>query len=137
MVELQPEYLNKIANQLIVICSLLGGFSITVLANILVTKSESRIINYILKVTTIAAACFLVTVFAMTQIVMMTTEGYPLAIDQDELDFAKILGFSTFFLGIISLSLLIVLSGWTQSKRTGIFTTIIGFVMLVLLLMNL
>jgi len=137
MLELQPEYLNKIANQLIVISSLLSGFSIAVLANLLVTKSEEKILNYILKITTIAAACFLVTVFAMTKIVMMTTEGYPLAMESGDLNFPRNLGFGTFILGIISLSLLIVLSGWTKSKRTGIFTTTIGILTLIMILSNL
>ncbi|WP_321515943.1 hypothetical protein [Marinifilum fragile] len=56
MLELEPEYLNKIANQLIVISSLLSGFSIAVMANILVSNTEKRISNHILKVTTVAAA---------------------------------------------------------------------------------
>ena len=137
MIELQPEYLNKIANQMIVISSLLSGFSIAVLANLLVTKSEEKILNYILKVTTIAAACFLVTVFAMTKIVMMTTEGYPIKVESSDLDLPKLVGFGTFILGIISLSLLIALSGWTKSKRTGIFTTIIGILTLILVMLNL
>lgn len=135
--ELQPEYLNKIANQLIVISSLLSGFSIAVLANLLVTKSTGKIANYILKVTTIAASCFLVTVFAMTKIVMMTTDGYPLKMENGDMEFPKIIGFLTFMLGIIALSVLIGLSGWTKSKSTGIFTTVIGALTLIMLLLNL
>lgn len=137
MLELQPEYLNNIANQLIVISSLLSGFSIAVMANLLVTKSERKILNSILKVTTVAAACFLITVFAMTKIVMMTTEGYPLKFENSDLDFPKIVGFAAFILGIITLTILIALSGWTKSKRTGIFTTIIGILTLITIFMNL
>ncbi len=137
MIELHPEYLNKIANQIIVISSLLSGFSIAVLANLLVTKTEDKISNYILKTTTIAAASFLVAVFSMTKIVMMTTEGYPIKLESGDLDFPKLVGFGTFILGIISLSLLIALSGWTKSRRTGIFTTIIGILTLLMILLNL
>ncbi len=137
MLELQPEYLNKIANQLIVISSLLSGFSIAVLANLLVTKSEEKLLNYILKITTIAASCFLTTVFAMTKIVMLTTEGYPFEIENSVLDFPKIIGFSTFILGIFSLCFLIALSGWTKSRNTGIFTTVIGVLTLLMILLNL
>ena len=137
MLELQPEYLNKIANQLIVISSLLSGFSIAVMANLLVTKSEKKISNSILKVTTVAAACFLITVFAMTKIVMMTTEGYPLKFENSDLDFPKIVGIAAFVFGIITLSILIALSGWTISKSTGIFTTIIGILTLITILLNL
>ena len=137
MVELQPEYLNKIANQIIVISSLLSGFSIAVLANLLITKSEAKVTSHILKVTTIAASCFLITVFSMTKIVMMTTEGYPLNMESSDLDFPKMVGFLAFFLGIIALSLLIALSGYTKSRRTGIFTTVIGILTLIMLLLNL
>ena len=137
MLELEPEYLNKIANQLIVICSLLSGFSIAVMANLLVIKSEDRIMGYILKVTTIAAACFLITLFAMTKLLMMTTEGYPFAVESSDLDLPKIVGFASFIIGIFSLSLLIALSGWTKTRKTGIFTTIVGVITLILLLLNL
>jgi len=137
MIELQPEYLNSIANQIIVISSLLSGFSIAVMANLLVTKSEDRISNSILKVAAVAAACFLVTVFSMTKIVMMTTEGYPLKFENSDLDFPKVVGFVTFIIGIISLSILIALSGWTKSKGTGVFTTIIGILTLIMIFLNL
>lgn len=134
MIELQPEYLNKIANQIIVISSLLSGFSIAVLANLLVTTSKGKILNYILITTTIAASSFLVTVFAMTKIVMLTTEGYPMKLESSALHVPKIVGFGTFILGIISLSFLIALSGWTKSRKTGIFTTIIGILTLLMIL---
>lgn len=137
MLELQPEYLNKIANQLIVISSLLSGFSIAVLANLLVTKSEEKISNYILKITTVAASCFLVTVFSMTKILMMTTEGYPFNMSSSDLWIPKITGFGTFMIGILSLSLLIALSGWTKSKQTGIFTSTIAILTLIMIVLNL
>ncbi len=137
MIELEPDYLNKIANQLIVISSLLSGFSIAVLANLLVSEGKDRLSQNILRITAIAAASFLITVFAMTKIVMMTTEGYPLPIDQSSLNMTKIIGFACFFLGILTLSVLISLSGWTKSKRLGIFTTVVGTITFVLILVNL
>lgn len=137
MLELEAEYLNTIANQLIVISSLLSGFSIAVMANLLVTNSENKFSNSILKVTTVAAACFLVTVFSMTKIVMMTTEGYPLKFENGDLNFPKIIGFTSFLLGVVTLSVLIALSGWTKSKKTGIFTTIIGILTFITILLSL
>lgn len=137
MTDLLPEYLNKIANQLIVISSLLAGFSIAVMANLLVSNTKTKIVNSILKVTTVAASSFLVTVFAMTKIVMMTTEGYPLKFDESDLFLPKIIGFFAFVLGIITLSVLIALSGWTKSKKIGIFTTIIGVLTFIAILVNL
>ncbi len=53
------EYWNELAKQMLLISSLLGGFSITIVANL----------------ATLSAGCFLVTVFAMFDIIMITTEG--------------------------------------------------------------
>ncbi len=137
MIELAPEYLNKIANQLIVISSLLSGFSIAVLANLLVSESKDRLSQNIMRITAIAASSFLITVFAMTKIVMMTTDGYPLELDQSSLNSTKIIGFASFFLGTLTLSVLISLSGWTKSKKLGIFTTVIGTATFILIVLNL
>jgi len=137
MLELPPEYLNKVASQVIMISSLLSGFSIAIIANLLVYKSDNRITNNILKVTTIAAGSFLIAVFAMTKLVMLTTEGYPFNYSQDYLTLPKLTGFFAFVMGIISLTIVIALSGWTKSKRIGIFTTIVGILTLLMILINL
>ena len=137
MLELHPDYLNKIANQLIIINSLLGGFSIAVMANLLITKIEGKIGLWLLKISTLAASFFLITVFAMTKIVMVTTRGYPIDIEQVDLNFPKIVGFTAFVLGIIALCVLLGLSGWTKSKAAGRFSTIVGALTLVMILLNL
>ena len=137
MNEIPLEYWNKLAGQLIVLSSLLSGFSIAVTANLLVYKSDNRITINILKSTTVAAGCFLVAVFAMTKIVMMTTQGYPGNIIESDLTIPRTLGVSTFFLGIISLSIVIALSGWTKSRNTGIFTTIVGILTFLMILLTL
>lgn len=73
----------------------------------------------------------------MTKIVMITTEGYPFNFNQNYLTLPKLTGFFAFVLGIISLTIVIALSGWTKSKRAGIFTTIIGILTLLMILINL
>ena len=137
MNEIPLEYWNKLASQLIVISSLLSGFSIAVTANLLVSKSDNRITINILKSTTVAAGCFLVTVFAMTKIVMMTTQGYPGHVVESSLIIPRLIGIMTFLLGIISLSIVIALAGWTKSRSTGIFTTIIGILTFLLIFLTL
>lgn len=136
MNEIPLEYWNKLASQLIVICSLLSGFSIAITANLLVYKSDNRITINILKSTTVAAGCFLVTVFAMTKILMMTTQGFPVKISDSDLMLPRIIGISTFLIGIISLSIVIILAGWTKSRNTGIFTTIVGILTFLLILLT-
>lgn len=135
-IEIPLEYWNKLAGQLITISSLLTGFSIAVIANLLVSDLNNRITNTILKATTIASGCFLITVFAMTKILMMTTEGYPFKIIEGDLALPKTIGSLAFLLGIVSLSIIIALSGWTKSKRIGIFTTIVGILTFLMILMT-
>ncbi len=137
MNEIPLEYWNKLANQLIVVSSLMSGFSIAVSANLLVYKSNSRVISNILKASTVAAAAFLVTVFSMTKILMMTTPGFPLNTVISDLTFPKLIGILTFILGIFSLATVIALAGWVKSRRIGIFTTIVSIVMLLLVLFTL
>ncbi|MBC6399422.1 MAG: hypothetical protein GDA42_00540 [Ekhidna sp.] len=76
--------------------------------------------NIILKIPAITSASFLITVFAMTKIVMMTTDSYPIKFENNDLNFPKIIGFMFFFFEIIALSILISLSGWAKSKRVQI-----------------
>ena len=136
MAEIPFEYWNKLASQLITISSVLSGFSIAVTANLLVSDSNNRITNAILKVTTIASGCFLVTVFAMTKILMMTTDGHPVQITIGDLAIPRVIGILTFFLGVVSLSLVIALSGWTKSRRIGVFTTAVGVLTFLMMLMT-
>ena len=73
MIELTFEYYNKLADQIITISSLLGGFSIAIIANFLVQETKTRLTNTIMLASTLSACFFLISVFAMTKIIMMTT----------------------------------------------------------------
>lgn len=131
------EYWNAIANQTLLTSSLLCGFSIAVLANLLVSDKNTKLFNRILKFATISAGCFLVTVFSMSQISMMTTPGgYLKNVVANDFLTPRIIGISTYVIGILSLSVMISLSGWTKSKKTGIFTTVIGVLTLLLIFMT-
>ena len=137
VVELTIEYWNKLAHQIIFISSLLGGFSIAVVANLLVSEKNNQISNYTLKAATIAAACFLVAIFAMTNIFMKTTPGYPINITESDLFIPRIVGFITYTLGIVFLIAVISLAGWSKSKRIGWFTTIVGIITFLIIMMML
>lgn len=131
--EITLEYWNALANQTILISSLLSGFSITVVANLLVSDKNDKLTNRILKSATLSAGCFLVSVFAMIQISMITTPGgYMKNVVADDFLIARIIGMITFMVGLFSLTVMISLSGWTKSKKIGIFTTIVGILTLVL-----
>ena len=135
MTEITFEYLNKLASQVITISSLLGGFSIAIIANFLVSDTKTRLTNFIMGTSIFAASFFLVSLFAMTKVHMMTTEGYPTKVILTDLTPFRMMGVISFLLGTISLLTMISMSGWTKSKRMGILTTIVGVLTLLLILM--
>ncbi|CAL2094278.1 conserved membrane protein of unknown function [Tenacibaculum sp. 190524A02b] len=132
------EYWNELAKQTILISSLLSGFSITVVANLLVSDKNNKLFNRILKSATLSAGCFLITVFAMMQISMITTPGgYLKNVTENDFLVPRIIGVIAFFIGLFSLSTMISLSGWTKSKKVGIYTTVIGILTLLFILITL
>ena len=135
MTEITFEYWNKLAEQIITISSLLGGFSIAVIANFLVSNLNTKLSKSIMAVSTLAASFFLTTVFAMTNLLLKTTVGYPYKVVDNDLMLPRVVGVIAFFLGIISLLAMISMSGWTKSKRMGRFTTILGIITLILILL--
>lgn len=135
MMNLDLEYLNHLARQILLISSLLGGFSIAIVANLLTEKSNSKIMKCVFKTTTLAAGCFLVSIFAMTKLVMMTTKGYPVKVSSLKLDLSNNIGSLSFLLGIFFICLVIGLSGWTKSKKIGVFTSIISTLTFLLVLL--
>ena len=134
MEEMSFEYWNKLADQIIVISSLLGGFSIAVIANFLVSDTNTRLMRNIMKAAVLAASFFLASVFAMTKVLMMTTDGFPLKMTEGDLKVPSLIGGMTLLFGIMSLITIISLSGWTKSKKMGRFTTVIGILTLILIL---
>ncbi|WP_143519916.1 hypothetical protein [Reichenbachiella sp. 5M10] len=132
MVELSLEYWNKLSSQFILMSVFLGGFSIALTANLLISESKTRLSNIILKLATTSSGGFLTTVFAMTNILMATTEGYPSVVTQSGLNTPRIIGFLGYLVGVFSLLTIIGLSGWTKSKGTGIFTTVVSVITLIL-----
>ena len=135
IVELSFDYWNKLADQMIVISSLLGGFSIAVIANFLVSDTNTRLLRNTMKAAVSAASFFLVSLFASTNILMMTTKGFPYEVTEGDLTIPSIIGGMTFIFGIISLVTMIALAGWTKSKNMGRFTTTIGVLTLILILL--
>ena len=132
--EISTEYWNTLANQFVLISSLLGGFSITVVANLIGSTKEHKVIDRMLKLAAVSSGCFLISLFAMTQISLMTTPGgYYKNITENSFVIQKNIGVITFMFGLISLLIILCLSGYIKSRKTGIFTTIVGIISLILI----
>ena len=121
MLELPLPYINELAKQLAFISSFLGGFSVTFLGALILSDS-----------TAVSAFAFIITVMAMTQLIMVSTEGYPFKIEQGDLNTSRVIGTLTFMFGVLSLLLTIGLSGWLKSRRLGLITSILGGLTLII-----
>lgn len=135
--EVSFEYWNKLASQSILISALLSGFSMTVLVSIILYQSKNRFANYTLVAAAVATGSFLIAIFAFTDILMMTTPGYPLSLDHSDLNFPRIVGAIAWLFGILSLCIFLSLLGWIKSKRLGILTTTIGLITFILIVLML
>lgn len=132
--EMTLEYWNELAKQTLLISSLLSGFSITVVANLLVSDKNDKLTNRILKFATLASGCFLVVVFSMVHIIMTTTPGGHIKdVGMNDFQVQRIIGMLTLMIGLVSLTVMISLAGWTKSKKVGRFTTTIGIFTLILI----
>lgn len=137
MTELSFEYMNKLASQTQFISALLCGFSLTVLV-LLFNKEESDKINInIFRFSILSTCAFLISIFAMSNVLMLTTEGFPFKVEQSDVALPRVLGVITFLIGIISMTIIISLFGWTKSKKLGIFSTTIGVITLILMMLML
>lgn len=126
MSELSPVYLNEFAKQIIFISVFLGGFSATILANLILSHNRTKTLKRMIVGTAISSTLFIVAVFAMTQVVMKTLPDSPLL--EVSSDFARKMGSIAFFAGFFSLIYVLAISGWMQSKKLGVITTIIGII---------
>jgi hypothetical protein len=86
-----------------------------------------------MKVSVLAAGFFLSSVFALTKVLMMTTDGFPMKMTDGDLKIPSIIGGISLILGIMCLITLISLAGWTKSKRMGQFTTVVGILTFILI----
>jgi hypothetical protein len=134
MTELSFDYWNKLAGQLIVISSLLGGFSLSVIIPLIESKFENSTTPYIFRAILISTACFLISIFAMTKILMITTPGFPRKVTGEDFFLPRIVGATSFIIGILSIIAVLFLSGWNKSGSLKQFSIILATLTLVLIL---
>jgi len=132
MSELPHSYLNFLASQIAFISTFLGGFAATILGAVALSDKTGKIITALLIGSAISASAFIVTVFAMTDIMISTTEGFPFPVPYGELESMNVKGMTSLLVGIVSLLFVIGCSGWLKSRKIGTITTIIGVISLIL-----
>src|SRR5689334_17941399 len=74
---LSAEYFAELGRQLVAIAAFLGGFSITFFGTLLTIKPPSRRIGWALGAAAVAAGAFVVTVVAITMLIMYQHPNAP------------------------------------------------------------
>ena len=136
MIELPLAYIKEMASQIIFISVFLGGFSATILGTLILSQNSNKILKKLIVSTSLSAMSFIVTVFTMVQLTMLSIPGYPIETSYEDIMLPRIIGIVAFFIGLLSLIFVVSISGWLQSRKLGIVTTTIGIIGLILVLIS-
>lgn len=135
MTELTSEFWNTLASQLILISTLLGGFSFSNLFTIDGINSEAKLKSKLFKALTLACVGFIVSIFAMTNIIMLTMEGNPFSVSNSDLNLPRIIGSISFLTGLISIIYAIAISGRIKNYNSSKFSLIVGIIALIMIIL--
>lgn len=133
MQPLPDSYLIELARQIAFLGAFLGGFAATFLATLLVVDSPKRIAGWVIGLAAAAACCFVVAVTAsVTLTTVLHPDAPPNVRDGSSVETARIVSSLGFGAGVFALLTSVGLSGWVRSRQTGIATSAIAFISLIL-----
>lgn len=113
----------ELFRQLAFITAILGGFAITFLSVLLTASATHRMVDWIVGVTTAAAACFVLSALGATFGAVIASYADPLPSDVEALHEPLSL---LFLGGTVLLFTVLGMSGWIRSRRLGMATTVIA-----------
>jgi hypothetical protein len=120
MADLSPEFLSELLGQIAFLSAVLGGFSVTFLATILVVPSPTSVTAWVIGAAGVAAAFFIAAAVSAT--------GAGLAIQVPEfahrLPLLQGIAGAAFAIGIYAFLVALGACGWVRSRRIGIVTTV-------------
>ncbi|RTQ53749.1 hypothetical protein EJV47_03170 [Hymenobacter gummosus] len=123
MQNLSPEHLAEIARQLGSISAFLGGFAAAFLGTLLTQNTPQRVLRWAVASAAVSSVAFIVTVVAMTKLVMVLHPQAPANVAKGGIMGARVAGMLCFLLGTYTLMASIGLSGWLRSRRMGLVTS--------------
>lgn len=133
MQSLPDSYLVEIARQLAFLSAFLGGFAATFLATLLVVASSKRIVGWVIGTAATAACSFVVAVIASVMLTIVLHPDVPANVSSaSSAEIARIISMLGFTIGVIVLLVSVGLSGWIRSRQSGIVTSVVSFISLVL-----
>ncbi len=135
MQTLPDGYLLEIARQFAFLSAFLGGFAATFLATLLVVASSKRVADWVVGTAAAAACSFVVAVIASVMLTVVLHPDVPVYIrDGASVLSARIVSGLGFGVGVIALLVSVGLSGWVRSRKSGIATSSVSGVGLILVI---
>ncbi len=135
MQPLSNSYLAEISHQLAFLSAFLGGFSATFLATLVITDSSKRVAGWIVAATATAACSFVVSVIASVMLTIVLHPEVPSNVIQSaSISSARVVSSLGFAVGVIALLISVGLSGWLRSRQTGLMTSAVAGISLILVL---
>lgn len=133
MQSLSDSYLVEISRQLAFLSAFLGGFAATFLATLLVVASSRRIAGWVIGSAATAACSFVVSVISSVMLTIVLHPDVPTNVGSaSSIDVARVVSTLGFGIGVISLLVSVGLSGWVRSRQSGIATSAVSSISLVL-----
>ncbi len=132
METLSPAYLSALAVQIGSLSAFLGGFAATFLGTLLAIRTEGKLASWCIGFAVSSSVAFIVTVVASTALVALLHPDAPSAAGAAATGQARVLLVLSFLLGLYTLLVSLALSGWTRSRGTGLTTSIVAAVGIIL-----
>ena len=135
MLELPNAFLREVGIQSLLIGVFLGGISVSILGNLIVSDNNGKLIKVLIIGLSISSLSFLLTIISSFELILILTEGWDEDVNSQVLGRTMRPIWMSFYLGLFSLICVISISGWLKGRKLGIITTILGIITLLFLIL--
>ncbi len=135
MQPLPSTYLTELARQMAFLGAFLGGFAATFLATLLLVGSGRRVASWVIGSSAAAACSFIVSVIASVALTTVLHPDVPINVREGaSVETARVVSTLGFGVGVIALLASVGLCGWIRSRSSGIATSALALVSMILVL---
>lgn len=135
MLDLSNTFLREVGVQSLLVGIFLGGISVSILGNLIVSNNNGKIIKILIIGLSISSLSFLLTILSSFELILILTEGSNEEVNSQILKQTTRPVWMSLYLGLFSLISVISLSGWLKGKKLGMITTILGIITILFIIL--
>ena len=124
MLELPNAFLREVGIQSLLIGVFLGGISVSILGNLIVSDNNGKLIKVLIIGLSISSLSFLLTIISSFELILILTEGWDEDVNSQVLGRTMRPIWMSFYLGLFSLICVISISGWLKGRKLYVFSLI-------------